>query len=242
MISSVKLGTVSSSSSFYIQTTWPPSHDQISNQDFFVFLLAIFTMRVLTGWSKWPNQNLKSYSKSNTQEQINTEKQGKLPSQNCFFYSNYEELSPRPSLQIQASKSKCPSPSLQVSGWELQWFFHVDLLLPGTMILILWTLIQNTFVSITHASYIICERGNNVWREIWDWKKITFLWVIDFIWLKELCLYALYANKFRDLKASNGLAHTYIFSSIVLRRQGLCKKMDDEIFQVLATRVHVYMH
>ena len=91
-----------------------------------------------------------------------------------------------------------------------------------------------------HISFVGVETTSGVKFEIGE--KITFLWVIDFIWLKELFFYALYANKFRDLKASNGLAHTYIFSSIVLRRQVLCKKMDDEIFQVLATRVHVYMH
>ena len=42
-------------------------------------------------------------------------------------------------------------------------------------------------------------------------EKITFLWVIDFIWLKELFFYALYANKFRDLKACDGLAHIFFY-------------------------------
>ena len=36
--------------------------------------------------------------------------------------------------------------------------------------------------------------------------------MIDFIWLKELFFYALYANKFRDLKASNGLAHIFFIN------------------------------
>ena len=72
-------------------------------------------------------------------------------------------------------------------------------------------------------------------------EKITFLWVIDFIWLKELFFYALYANKFRDLKASNGLAHIF-FINCATQASFVRKKMDDEIFQVLATRVHVYMH
>ena len=119
-------------------------------------------------------------------------------------------LQVRPSLQIQASKSKCPSPSLQVSGWELQWFFHVDLFSRNNDFDTLNSDLKH--FCIYYSCIIYYGRGNNVWREIWDWRKITFLWVIDFIWLKELFFYALYANKFRDLKASNGLAHIFFIN------------------------------
>ena len=63
-----------------------------------------------------------------------------------------------------------------------------------------------------HISFVGVETTSGVKFEIGE--KITFLWVIDFIWLKELFFYALYANKFRDLKASNGLARTYIFCQL----------------------------
>ena len=61
-----------------------------------------------------------------------------------------------------------------------------------------------------HILFVDVETMSGVKFEIGE--KITFLWVIDFIWLKELFFYALYANKFRDLKASNGLAHIFFIN------------------------------
>ena len=90
-----------------------------------------------------------------------------------------------------------------------------------------------------HILFVDVETMSGVKFEIGE--KITFLWVIDFIWLKELFFYALYANKFRDLKACDGLAHIF-FYQLCYAGKFCAKKMDDEIFQVLATRVHVYMH